>query len=342
MKNNLYMIISLSFIILSSTTALTEIQEGKPLMWGFVVDPYPVTEEKIKRIEAETALNGEIFMFFLQWQSNPEARGFPLESLNKICVAGALPVISWEPMFYEKGIETMVDYKKILNREYDPYLNYFADESAKWGKPFIIRFAHEMNLERYHWGTDHDGYGPESPEIYKDMFRYIVVLFRERGADNVLWAFCPNSESVPDISYNEEAGWNRASNYYPGSGYVDILGMDGYNWGTSRNIEKHGWQSSWKSFRETFEPLYREIKSLSSEKPVIVFETATTEKGGDKNTWIKDAVRTATEWQLDGVVWFNVEKEEDWRINSHTDSSYIKLITQATSYSQMWIKNIRR
>ena len=58
-----------------------------------------------------------------------------------------------------------------------------------WGKPVIIRFAHEMNLNEYHWGTLEAEYGQKSPEIYIKMFRYVVQFFKDEKVDNVLWAF---------------------------------------------------------------------------------------------------------------------------------------------------------
>ncbi len=47
---------------------------------------------------------------------------------------------------------------------------------------------------------------------------------------------------------------------------------------------------------------------------IIVFETASAEAGGDKGRWIEAAARTAREWHLDGLNWFQVNKEIDWRL----------------------------
>ncbi|RZB30411.1 MAG: hypothetical protein SRB1_02691 [Desulfobacteraceae bacterium Eth-SRB1] len=66
----------------------------------------------------------------------------------------------------------------------------------------MIRFAHEMNIERYHWGMGKTDYGPQSPTVYKKIFHYVVTIFRNMDVKNVLWVFCPNAESVPNTSYD--------------------------------------------------------------------------------------------------------------------------------------------
>lgn len=313
-----------------------------PFFWGLALDGYPITPKLLEETEKETRLHAQLVVFFLQWPSSPKAGGFPGESLNAIWEHGAIPCVTWEPMCYENGKERMITHQQILNGEYDAYIKDFAKEAKRWERPFIIRFAHEMNLSRYHWGSDVSGYGPKSPEIYRETFRYVVTLFREAGALNVLWAFCPNVESVPNTSFDPTAAWNQVGNYYPGNDYVDIMGMDGYNWGTTRTREKHGWDSRWRSWQEIFSPLYDELKSLSSKKPLFVFETATVSNGGKKSAWIKDACTAIRERNVQGIAWFQVKKEEDWRINSENDDVYLTAIRAGTSNSQQWITLLRK
>ncbi|MBI4795197.1 MAG: hypothetical protein HY790_05055 [Deltaproteobacteria bacterium] len=112
--------------------------------------------------------------------------------------------------------------------------------------------------------------------------------------------FCPNAESLPNPVQDPQASWNRASNYYPGDDYVDLLGMDGYNWGTTQTMEKNGWQSRWRSFQEIFAPMYQELRSLSPHKPLLVFETASAMEGGDKAWWIKETMPLLRSWQVQG------------------------------------------
>lgn len=338
-----YIFPALAFILLIVPHAC--VQAEPPLLWGFAIDGHPVTDQKLTAVETETMLRPDIVVFFLQW---PQPGGtplpeFPLGSLDAIWKNGAIPCVTWEPMYNKNGKEIAVYYKQLLHGDYDHYISQFASQARSWGRPFLIRFAHEMNIKRYHWGTPENEYGPESPDIYKKMYRHVVDLFRQAGAHNVLWVFCPNAESVPNISSDPSYSWNVISRYYPGDSYVDIIGIDGYNWGTTQTKEKHGWDSSWKSFEEIFEPAYRQLHALGPygrQKPFIVFETATVSQGGDKTQWIRDALKVSRQWGIQGIVWFQSDKELDWRINSGGGTNYVSIIKQGTSTSHGWAREL--
>jgi len=312
--------------------------------WGFAVDGYPVLRQTIQELEEETSLPVQMVVFFLQWPAPDQAASapFPEESLDAIWERGSLPCLTWEPMYYEEGgKEIVIPYGAILGGRYDRFLENFAERAARWGRPFIVRFAHEMNLSRYAWGTGEASYGPENPEIYRRMFRYLVSLFRRKGADNVLWAFCPNVESVPDVSYDPSASWNRAEHYYPGGDWVDILGMDGYNWGRSRTLDRHGWESRWKPFHETFASLHERLRILAPEKPVVVFETASVTAGGDRSTWLREALDTARRWNLRGIAWFQVDKDNDWRISRREVPPVEGRLAPARDAARAWASSLR-
>jgi hypothetical protein len=314
---------------------------GSSVFFGVALGGYPITPTRLAEVEKATRLTPTVVLFYLQWPATPQEQRFPKKSLDAIWQRGAVPCLSWEPMYYRDGQEVMIDYERMVKGEYDLYLEEFAGQVKLWGKPLLIRFAHEMNLERYHWGTaTKDRYGPRSPEIYQSMFRYVVTYFRKLGVANVLWVFCPNAESIPH-PVRDQALWNQASNYYPGDAYVDVLGMDGYNWGTTQTVKKNGWQSQWRTFPEIFEPLYRELKALSPHKPIVVCEIASTDQGGDKSAWIKEAWATAKAWEVKGLIWFQLKKEVDWNINSGTHYSYVPFIQEAMN-APAWITELKK
>jgi hypothetical protein len=147
---------------------------------------------------------------------------------------------------------------------------------------------------------------------------------------------------VPHTSYDKTASWNVIKNYYPGDDYVNILGIDGYNWGTTQKKEKHGWESRWRSFSEIFQSARDELLSISPKKDIIIFETATVSQGGNKTLWVKEALATSQKWGLTGIVWFQSSKEQDWRLNSSGDSNYLTIIRSVRSPSHAWIKNIAK
>lgn len=305
-------------------------------IWGFSIEGFPISESSLEELEKETRVSAQLIQFYLQWPSDLKKFESIQSSLEAISNKKATPCITWEPMSNVNGKETMVLHSEILNGQYDPYLAHIANEVKAWNKPLIIRFAHEMNLNRYHWGTTLEQFNSESPNQYIKMFRYIVDFFRNQNVNQVLWAFCPNVESVPNES------WNTPSHYYPGDDYVDILGMDGYNWDITDEIakeRKQSWTKPWKPFKEIFENLYQELKTINSYKPILVFETSCVERSEHrKESWVKNAIETAKEWGLIGIIWFQVKKEEDWRINQNSDYQYVSVVTSSINPMENWLE----
>ncbi|MFZ5775899.1 MAG: glycoside hydrolase family 26 protein [Thermodesulfobacteriota bacterium] len=310
---------------------------SRGMLWGVGLEGNPLSDAQLNQAAEETGVRPGLVVFFLQWPADPGADNFPVASLDAIARQQALPCITWEPMHYQGGQETMIPAQQIVGGDYDRYLAAFARQAREWGRPVIIRFAHEMNTARYHWGTSRQEYGPASPAAYVAMFRHVVRVFRREGAHNVLWAFCPNAESIPHPLYDKGAGWNRAAAYFPGRGYVDVLGMDGYNWGTTRCQATHGWKSRWQSFAEIFSPLRDELTALAPDLPIVVFETASATEGGDKAAWLAQARQQAQLWGLAGISWFQVNKENDWRLQQGVGKEVVPLLGRDGVSAAQWL-----
>ena len=136
------------------------------------------------------------------------------------------------------------------------------------------------------------------------------------GVENVLWVWCPNAPfETMDTAYGG-GDWNKVQNYYPGDAYVDWLCFDGYNWGTSAFGQS--FDASWAGFDEIFSQSYQVLQTINSSKPIIIGEFASTEDGGDKAAWVRDAFQSLEQNypQIRAVIWFHINKETDWRINS--------------------------
>jgi hypothetical protein len=92
--------------------------------------------------------------------------------------------------------------------------------------------------------------------------------------------------------------------YYPGDAYVDWLGVVGYYA-----------QSGPTTFTTIFGPTLKEIRRFSS-KPFLVAETGI-QAGERKPQEVADLFQgVAARDDMLGLVWFNLKKEADWRINS--------------------------
>lgn len=317
-------------LVLLLLSLLREQAAVKPVPFGVALDG-EATGPRLAELQETLEIPLGLVVIFIQWPEETSHDNFPAAQLAAIQAAGALPCLTWEPMVISNGEERAVSARQITDGTYDPYLRNFARRAAAFNQPLIMRFAHEMNLSRYHWGTTAEQYGPASPGLYRQMFRYVVNIFREEGADKVLFAFNPNAESVPSPQHEAGAQWNRPENYYPGDDVVDLLGMDGYNWGESRTMEEHGWESSFQSFADIFTPLYQSLRRLAPDKPIYVFETASVNLGGDKSAWVREAAATARSWGLAGLVWFDNDKEEDWRLLSGTTPEALQALRLMTT-----------
>ncbi len=307
----------LSLLALPATTfSFPDQKPGEPknetsrheMLFGLALEGLPDLR-RLRSLQEELGVGLDIVNVYLQWPATPDdtqTGGFPTKTAYAAAAIGARLCITWEPMFILGAEEHAVPAGDILAGKWDPYISGFAAKVKAWGAPVILRFAHEMNLARYHWGGRKEAYGPESPERYRKMFRYVAAKFSAADAGNCMFAFCPNAESIPD------AAWNMAKFYYPGDDVAHIVGMDGYNWGTTQTPANHGWQSQWRSFEEIFADMRRQLRELAPHKPLFVFETASVTEGGDKELWLSEALATARRWNLAGLVWFNADKETDW------------------------------
>lgn len=243
---------------------------------------------------------------------------FPKDYCKVLWETKHLPLITWQP---QTALTT------IINGKWDNYILNWARAVKKYEHPVMIRWGHEMNGNWYPWcgvkngGEELRGYGdpnkPDGPERYVDAYRHVHDLFEHFGARNVIWVWSPNEGNPVGES------WNEIENYYPGDYYVDWLGMDGYNWGTSRS-----W-SSWRSFDDIFGNLYRQLSKLAPNKPIMISEFASSEDGGNKAKWVTNAFQKLKKNypKIKAFVWFNIVKETNWPVDSSPAS--LKAFRQA-------------
>jgi len=197
--------------------------------------------------------------------------------------AGRIPLVNWEP--------DGVDFATIVDGSQDGTIRARAAGAKALKVQFFLDFAAEMNGDEAWSGND--------AKLYVDAYRHVHDLFVAAGASNVVWAWCPN---VVDTD-----GTNAATlSYYPGDAYVDWTGVDGYNWGADE----------WQSFRDVFKDIYPLL--AGKKKPILIGEMASSETGGDKAAWLNAIVPSLQQDfpLIKAVIWFDVNKERDWRISS--------------------------
>ena len=229
---------------------------------------------------------------------------------------GSIPMINWNSWAGEAGgSANQPNYQliDIINGTYDAYIRQWARDAKAWGKPFFLRFDHEMNGTWYPWSEQANG---NQPGQYIQAWRHVHDLFTQEGANNVTWVWSINTEYSNPYSSNLEG-------LYPGDAYVDWVAIDGYNWGT--NPAK---PDSWKSFAQVFTQTYNHLSQVAPNKPIMLSEFASTEYGGSKASWISDALGTQIPSnfpRIKAIVWFNNNAYEgsgqmDWVIESSSSA----------------------
>ncbi len=252
-------------------------------------------------------------------------QSFPSANLQMIWRHGSLPLVFWSPWDrpYEqhKGPDRF-SLNAILAGTWNRYIDDWADSARAFGKPLIVSFGDEMNGDWFPWsGTYYGGSKPipgrpnewEGPELFKRAFRYVVERVRARGAHHIQWVFQTNNYSFPVDK------WNSAPAYYPGSAYVDWLGMSVYG--------KQFDDEPWSDFSPLIEWPYQEMAALDPKKPIMITEWGVGEfaDSGDKAKWIREAfevMRTKLPRLKAAVYWHERWQNEDQTYsNLHINSS---------------------
>jgi len=266
----------------------------------------------ITTFEQDAHKSVSIVMWCQDWGLT-QGQNFEPTWMNNVRNHGSIPMISWEPQDYTKGVnQPTFSLQNIISGKLDGYITKWAQDSKAWGHPYFLRFAHEMNGNWYPWSEQVNG---NKAGQYVKAWQHVHDIFTKQGVKNVTWVWSPNVESTKTIPLK---------NLYPGSAYVDWIGMDGYNWGSVNSV-------GWKSFAQVFQQTHKDIVSVAKGNPLMVAETASAEVGGNKSAWIVDAFTTQLTQAFSDVkvvIWFDENKETDWRIESSTTSQYtfVKLI----------------
>jgi beta-mannanase len=267
---------------------------------GVFGEGYQANINAIKDLEKKIGKKFAQIMWYCDWNTK-----FPLNECEKLYNAGYIPHITWEPWIW--GKEGKINLDNIINGEWDKYIESWALSIKNFGKPLFLRVAHEFNGDWYPWSVPKNGMNPKK---YITAWKHIHNIFTRIGVKNVQWIWCPGNDSIPNVPEND---FIKA---YPGDEYVDWIGIDGYNFGTA------GGSGKWVSFDEIFSQIYIRIIKEIPNKPIMIGEFACGNMGGKKPAWIRNMGKVLkTKYPaIKSIVWFNVDKETDWRIDDEIET----------------------
>jgi hypothetical protein len=263
------------------------------MSWGVYVG---WKDSAIANFEALVGKQAQSEMVFAHWGNDPV---FP-HRFARIRDQGKTMVLYWEALDYDRDYFAQPEYSldAVNAGLLDGYFRTFAAGAKTYAGPIILIPYSEFNGNWYPWGGT---IGNNSPEKLIAAYRRIHGFFTD--VPNVKFAWVPNNVPVPNVPMNQ------FELYYPGDEYVDYVGLDGFNFGGSQ--------------QQTFDQMFTGplLRLKKYHKPIYIFSFASADFPG-KAAWITDAltVQLYKHPEVVGWLWFNENKERDWRVNSATST----------------------
>ena len=268
---------------------------AEPLRFGLSTPGGLLGARELQIVADAVGRRAEMVMCFEDFFAEP-----PVAAMAVARYGGADPIVTWEPWCWTDDRSPAV-MQALLSGALDDYVSRWAAEIRDWGSMAYIRFAHEFNGDRYPWTPA----GGTSATAYVQAWRRLYDIFSVQQVENVTWVWAPTvvgSGALPD--------------WYPGDEYVDVLGIDGYNWGASLP-----W-CQWIDPEDLFGTMLDQLRIVCSDKPILVTEVGCAESGGRKADWIVRMVDFLShQHDVMGFVWFEHDRETDWRITSTPESA---------------------
>ena len=245
-----------------------------------------VSRAAIEKFEKKAGKHPAVIAYEDSWGE----QHFSEKTARAITEYGAVPLIFWSPWDkpYTTGrIPDKFNLYNILGGMWDDYIDQWAEAAKNFGNPLLISWGFEMNGDRFPWSVYYYGGGQNDftqkasgyfgPELFKQAYRYVVNRVRAKGVHNIQWVFQIASDAYPS------GRWNRYVVYYPGSKYVDWLGLsfDGNSPGVT-----HG-----DAFYRMFKKPYDELRKMDPSKPVMIarWGTGIYPAAKNKSVWLQKA-----------------------------------------------------
>lgn len=262
-----------------------------PLAFGLASDD----PQALTAFTSATGVPPALYGWFQDWSGPPA-----FDALRATAAArrGALPVLTWEPWVADRGAD-QPEYAlaRIAAGHHDARLAAVAAGIRDWGGHLALRFLHELDAPHYPWGAGVNG---NTPDHAIAAWHHVRRVFDAHGAHDVTWVWCVNVHAPGSAAYDA---------LYPGDGAVDWVGLDGYNGGTALP-----W-GGWRSPDEVLGASLADLRRVSG-RPLAITEVACAEDGGDKAAWIHRLFELAVEREVRALIWFDHDKETDWRLGS--------------------------
>ena len=160
----------------------------------------------------------------------------------------------------------------------------------------------------------------QTHQMYVKAWQHVVHIFREAGADNIIWIWAPTGIDVGDIHWTD---------YYPGDDYVDWVGVSVYSFLGDGDPEPQ---------------IMGIYNDYAARKPIMIAECGAGDADNNPNRYMpgKKYFDNPEKWierffdtlenkapRVKAFAWFNIDRERVWKIQEA--SSKIKIFKNRLS-----------
>jgi hypothetical protein len=255
----------------------------------------PASYSGVTQFAEASGTKPDIAMYYSGWFVP-----FPRSFANTAADNGAVPLVQMDP--------DNISIAAIASGNYDGYLSAYAEAVRAYHHPVILSFGHEMNGDWFSWG-----YKKTPAATFVAAWRHIVKLFRALGAQNVTWLWTVNI-----VNDTQRGKIPRPSPWWPGSAYVNWVGIDGY-------YLKSTWQ-----FAPLFGPTITAVRSLTLD-PILIAETGAV-PGAGQPAKISDLFAGTHRYGLLGFVWFNATNSHNVAFGIDSSRAFAAFRKGASAY----------
>lgn len=243
------------------------------LLWGRFYPGVPFYSSCYNSMLSSEEKLDHKFEFIMTYSIFPSDTGFPEAAVRKVYQDGRVLMLTLQPFTADLEWIAVLEF---IAGEHDDVIREWAEGLKRINEPVFVRPLNEMNGDWDPWCAWFFG---KDTDLYIKAWRHIVDIFKEVGADNVLFVWNPHDRSYPNFT------WNNPHLYYPGDEYVDWIGLTGYNNGTSYPGDV------WREFEKIYRPIYEDYLKRYPDKPMMITEFSSNETGGNKAAWIENAMQ---------------------------------------------------
>jgi endoglucanase len=316
LRSNLRIFVALSFlsyIFFPIAIKIIEISKNKPFFSTNASKPVNTlpelklnrfnygfySQEAIDSKEVDYTFNHE----YVNWDDTFDQNNIT-KALEKSIATLKHPIITLEPWNYSKNISNNQHFRDIVDGKYDKYIINTCKKINSINTVTLVNFAEGADfgsMSRFSWAID-------DPILYKQGYMRWHKKCKE-VTNNVIFVW-------------SAFGTKKASDYYPGDEFVDILGLN-------LLINENDLTNSKKKKLELTKIIEEKMKNVSSINKIVYLLDFGIQNPNQNSDYVEEFVNILKENKFPkilGAIYLNTNSSPS--LISGTDSFFYKLPTE--------------